>query len=33
MFLKGVSLRSEDAELVNYTGWLEQKLIKTQTSP
>ena len=51
MFLKGVSLRSEemkdriklftkttsprreDAELVNYNGWLERKLIRAQSSP
>ena len=32
IFTKTTSPRSEDAELVNYSRWLEQKL-KTQTSP
>ena len=32
LFTKTTSPRSEDSELVNYNGWLEQKL-KTQTSP
>jgi hypothetical protein len=32
LFTKTTSPRSEDAELVNYNGWLEQKL-KAQTSP
>jgi hypothetical protein len=32
-FTKTASPRSGDAELVNYNGWLEQKLIRAQSSP
>lgn len=32
-FIKTATPRSGDAELVNYNGWLEQKLIRAQSSP
>ncbi|MFM1874962.1 MAG: hypothetical protein RL266_699 [Bacteroidota bacterium] len=33
LFTKTTSTRSADAELVNYNGWLERKLLRAQTSP